>query len=212
MSIIDRNSAKAKIYPLSRHLWFCDFPCWYVTWAQIVKLHSGISSRRQKVPGPKDKIISGFAIPLFAPNKTHKYAIERMPKYRKNMQKIWCYKHKHVSFSGFLDSYQCLIPLESRALVFELPYLQGQRPRPHPCAVLGGATRWWTALYLNCDQSWRHHTGPFPVPVPWTTPQWNTNNQDCAPVCPRHCNQGRHPFTSNMHWPTLVAAPKNWQR
>ena len=54
---------------LSRHFWFCDFPCWYVTWAQIVKLHSGISSRRQKVPGPKDKIISGFAIPLFDPCK-----------------------------------------------------------------------------------------------------------------------------------------------
>ena len=67
MPIIDRNSAKAKICPLNLHLLFCDFPCWYVTWAQIVKLQNGISSRRQKVPGPKDEIISGFAIPLFAP-------------------------------------------------------------------------------------------------------------------------------------------------
>ena len=68
MPIIDRNSAKAKICPLNLHLLFCDFPCWYVTWAQIVKLQNGISSRRQKVPGPKDEIISGFAIPLFAPS------------------------------------------------------------------------------------------------------------------------------------------------
>ena len=67
----DRNSAKVKICPLSLHLLFCYFPCWYVTWAQILKLqwHFGILSSHQKVQGPKDKIISGFAIPLFAPNK-----------------------------------------------------------------------------------------------------------------------------------------------
>ena len=76
MPIIDRNSAKAKICPLNLHLLFCDFPCWYVTWAQIVKLQNGISSRRQKVPGPKDEIISGFAIPLFAPIDLGKWQTE----------------------------------------------------------------------------------------------------------------------------------------
>ena len=72
MSIIDRNNAKAKIFLLSLHFRFCNFFCWCVTWAQIVKLHFGISSCHQKVLGPKlggpnAKIISGFAIPLFAP-------------------------------------------------------------------------------------------------------------------------------------------------
>ena len=78
MPIIDRNSAKAKICPLNLHLLFCDFPCWYVTWAQIVKLQNGISSRRQKVPGPKDEIISGFAIPLFAPKELEITAQSKM--------------------------------------------------------------------------------------------------------------------------------------
>ena len=35
-------------------------PCWYVTWALIEKFLFGISSRSQKVLGPKDEINSGF--------------------------------------------------------------------------------------------------------------------------------------------------------
>ena len=70
ISIRDRNSAQCKGEDVSS-LWaflILLFPCWYVTWAQIEKFLFGISSRRQKVPGPKDEIISGFAIPLDAPN------------------------------------------------------------------------------------------------------------------------------------------------
>ena len=42
-------------------------PCWYVTWALIEKFLFGISSRSQKVLGPKDEINSGFAILLDVP-------------------------------------------------------------------------------------------------------------------------------------------------
>ena len=70
ISIRDRNSAQCKGEDVSSWWAFpiLRFTCWYVTWAQIEKFLFGISSHRQKFPGPKDEIISGFAIPLDAPN------------------------------------------------------------------------------------------------------------------------------------------------
>ena len=68
ISISNRTSAQCEGEDVSFQwtfpiLWF---PCWYVTSAQIEKFLFGTSSRRQKVLGPKDEIISGFAIPLDA--------------------------------------------------------------------------------------------------------------------------------------------------
>ena len=62
MLIIDRNIAKEDVssqwaFPI------CYFPCWYVTWAQIVKFHFGISSCSQKVPGPKTKYFLHLQFP-----------------------------------------------------------------------------------------------------------------------------------------------------
>ena len=68
ISISCRSSAQCKGKDLSSQWAFpiLLFPSLNVTWAQIEKFLFGILSRRQKVQGPKDEIISGFAIPLVA--------------------------------------------------------------------------------------------------------------------------------------------------
>ena len=74
ISISDRTSAQCEGEDVSSQWAFpiLRFPvgCWHVTLAQIEKFLFGISSRRQKVPGPKDETNSGFSIPLDAPNET----------------------------------------------------------------------------------------------------------------------------------------------
>ena len=66
--INDRNRSQCKGEDLSSQWAFSilQFPCWYVTWAQIEIFLIGISWRSEEVQGPKDEIISRFAISLDA--------------------------------------------------------------------------------------------------------------------------------------------------
>ena len=66
--VSNRASAQCKGKDVSSHWAFpiLQFPCRYVTWAQIEKFLFVILSCHQKVPGQKNEIISSFAISLDA--------------------------------------------------------------------------------------------------------------------------------------------------
>ena len=97
ISITDRKSAQCKGEDVSSWWGFpiLRFPCWYVTWAQIKKFLFGISSRRQKVPGPKDEIISGSAIPLDAPIHF------QVPEIGSPWLSLVCTKERNINYNSY---------------------------------------------------------------------------------------------------------------